>query len=132
MLVDKSQPKEPYCYAQCGSCYERCSGWPAVEVPRHTEGAITELYGSTEADLAVTYNYGALFRSALPPSTDGLRGLDGVQAAEAIPMLEAAVETLGTEQDTDYWKPTPGNAGYALSALLRWARLHPSATFLVT
>jgi hypothetical protein len=29
---------------------------------------------------------------------------------------------LGVECDDDYWKPTPGNAGYALSVLLSWAK----------
>ena len=28
-----------------------------------------------------------------------------------------------------YWKPTPGNAGYALNILLGWAREHPDAVW---
>lgn len=31
-----------------------------------------------------------------------------------------------------YWADTPGNAGYALSILLAWARQHPGATWKVS
>jgi len=43
--------------------------------------------------------------------------------------LQKAISLLGTERDPDYWKATEGNAGYALSILLGWARLHPTAKF---
>lgn len=46
--------------------------------------------------------------------------------------LRIAVNTLGTVRDNDYWKPTPGNAGYALAILLKWAGQYPEARFKVT
>jgi len=42
-----------------------------------------------------------------------------------------AVGTLGTEHCGDYWADTLGNAGFALSLLLAWARDHPTAVWEV-
>ena len=53
-------------------------------------------------------------------------------ARDTTARLERAVETLGTQRDDDYWKPTPGNAGYALSILLKWARQHPNGVWIVS
>ena len=100
------------------------------------EGGTYILGGSTEADLNVTYNYGAHFETVfgskgLEDPKRGIRTLIGMTGANAAPLLEKAVATLGTKVSKDYWEPSEGNAGYALSILLRWARQHPGAVFEV-
>ena len=109
----------------------------AVEVGRHQEGSTYAIGGTDVADIAVTYNYGRHFRDALedpdPTASNVLGRLLGERrAGDAIPMLERAVAKLGTMRSEDYWASEPGNAGYALSILLGWARLHPDAVFHVT
>ncbi len=93
-----------------------------VTVERFTDGGTYAIGGSTEADLNVTYNYGRHF---------DFNALDGKKAADTIPVLEEAVQRLGTEQDADYWNPTPGNTGHACAILLAWARQHPDAVWRV-
>ena len=101
-----------------------------LNVDQHSEGGTYVLGGTIDAELNVTYNYSVHIRSAMHP--DGLRFLHERQAAEAIPFLERAVASLGTERDPDYWAPTAGNAGYALNILLTWARKHPDGVFRVS
>ena len=108
---------------QCPSpCY------PTVEVPRHEDGGTYALGGTTEADLNVTYNYSKHYYRVLG-LPEGFRSLNNMTAAEALPYLEKGVAELGTERSSDYWEPTEGNAGYALSILLGWAKLYPKAVF---
>lgn len=109
---------------ECSECHR-----PVELDEAHTEGGTYCVGGTTAADLNVTYNYSTHFREHLHP--DGLAWLDGKPASETIDALAAAVEALGTVRDKDYWAPTPGNAGYALSILLRWARMSPEAVFVV-
>src|SRR4029077_6146288 len=45
---------------------------------------------------------------------------------------ESGKGQVGTERDDDYWAPTDGNAGYAASILLGWAKQHPEATWRVS
>ena len=85
--------------------------------------------GSDDASLNVTSNYSELF-SALDMDK-GIHWLYGKRAQETIERLEFAVDLLGTERDADSWKPTMGNAGYALSRLLDWARRHPDAKWKI-
>jgi hypothetical protein len=97
---------------------------------RHQFGGGTFAVGGTnEAWLNITYNYGGHFRATLGHD-DGIRSLYGKTAAELIPVLERAVAELGTERDDDYWAPTKGNAGAALSDLLGIARLAPAEAVL--
>lgn len=107
-----------------------------VDVPRHEEGGTYALGGITEAELNVTYNYGREFRHVWPeplPDSNCLKHmLDGRTAEETIAPLAAAIEKLGTTRDDYYWAATPGNAGYALSLLLGWARANPDATWRVS
>lgn len=100
-----------------------------VQVDRHRDGGTYVLGGTTEADLNITYNYGG---HIFPWIDGGIRGLHGKRAGDCIDDLTRAVEALGVERDRYYWAATPGNAGYALSILLRWARQHPNATFDVS
>lgn len=99
------------------------------KVPVHSEGGTRVAGGTQYAELNVTYNYGGHIRKALHP--DGLKWLNGKVAKDVIQQLENAVATLGTRMDDDYWKDTEGNAGFALSILLGWAKLHPEAVFEV-
>jgi len=39
--------------------------------------------------------------------------------------LKRVVDKLGVKRFENYWAPTPGNAGYAASILLRWAKQYP-------
>jgi len=110
------------------------------EVPPFDEGGTRVLGGSGVADLNVTYNYGECYRlvpafigSAWPIATKfSISVLDGRTGAEAEAILAHVVEVLGDEPyKTDYWAPTPGNAGHAAAILLGWAKLYPDATFEV-
>lgn len=102
-----------------------------VTVENHQEGGNQVLGGTEEAWLNVTYNYSKAYALVLPSSS--LRNLlDGKTARDVIPVMEEAVQKLGTEEyEKDYWAPTPGNAGYALNILLTWAKQYPDAVFEV-
>lgn len=104
-----------------------------VKVSRHAEGGTYALGGTDKAELNVTYNYGQFYRSYLCGDEEsGLKWLNGKKAKDTTSKLETAIAALGVEQDEDYWKPTPGNAGYALSILLAWAKEYPEAVFTVS
>ena len=99
-----------------------------VNVPRFCEGGTYPVGGSLEAHISITYNYSTHFYKHLDPN-NGIRWLYGKTGAATQAKLADAITILGTKQDTDYWAPTPGNAGYALFVLLAWARLHPHAVW---
>lgn len=115
---------------------EPADGGEAVPVAPHEEGGTFVLGGVAHAELNVTYNYGAPFREAWPEPLEGSGALalmlNGRTAGETEPLLAAAVEKLGTDRDPDYWRPTEGNAGHALSILLAWARQHPDAVWRIS
>ena len=98
----------------------------AVQVPLHNEGGIICVGGTYVADINITYNYGYFFMKSLSPRK-GIRWLYRKKAKDTIKRLEKAIRELGTKRDSDYWKATPGNAGYILSVLLKWAKQHPDA-----
>ncbi len=105
--------------------------YPNVRVKNHREGGTYAVGGTSSAELNVTYNYGRCFREVW----DGVglqEALNGKRAEDVIGALEHAVRYLGTDQDGDYWSATAGNAGYALSILVNWARQHPTAVFQVS
>ena len=89
-----------------------------------SEGGTHVSCGTNECELNVTYNYSPLFYEVFP-NDEGLKWLYGKTGKESIPVLEQAVERLGTKRDSDYWKATMGNAGYSLGILLDWAREFP-------
>lgn len=101
----------------------------SVLVESHSEGGTFAVGGTNSADLNITYNYYEHFCRTL--GEDGIWQLHDQRAGDWIERLEKAVETLGTKRHDDYWKSTKGNAGYALSILLRWAKRHPEAIFEV-
>lgn len=100
-----------------------------LAIPGTEEVTGVDVYGSQDAEMTVTFNYSGFYREHF--GEESLNALYGLTGEEAIPALLIAVKALGTRRDGDYWKATEGNAGYALSVLLAWARLHPSATFVV-
>ena len=88
-----------------------------AKVTRHSEGGTYALGGVDVAELNITYNYGRHYFAELD-GEHGIRWLYGLKASDTVSALEVAIHALGTDRDPDYWKPTPGNAGYALSILL--------------
>lgn len=91
------------------------------------EGGTQAIGGTTACDFNVTYNYVEHFRDTMGPK--GVRTIYGMTGAEALPILRQAIETLGTELDTDYWAPTAGNAGAALARLASFAEKFPNGVF---
>ena len=89
-----------------------------VQVPLHEEGGTYVLGGTTAAALNITYNYSPHYQHI--DAEKVIRWLYGKTGAETIEKLEAAIEELGIDRNRDYWAPTPGNAGHALSILLEW------------
>ena len=86
--------------------------------------------GTDEMWLNVTYNYCGHFRKVMPPK--GLRGLDGMMAADSIPVLEKGIAQLGNDVDDNYWEPTEGNAKKALYGLLALAKLRPDGVWEIS
>lgn len=86
--------------------------------------------GTSEMWLNVTYNYCGHFRRVMPP--EGLRGLDGMTAADSIPVLEQGIALLGNDVDDNYWEPTEGNAKKALYGLLALAKLRPDGVWEIS
>jgi hypothetical protein len=102
-----------------------------VFVEMHTEGSTYLVGGSTEADIAITYNYSKTYRRAYEALELEYKGMCGMfenrVAGDCIPEFTAVVAYLGTEKSQNYWDDTPGNAGHALSVVLGWCRQHPDA-----
>lgn len=94
------------------------------------EGGTQCVGGTTDAMLNITYNYSPGFYLTID-SDKGLDWLHGKRGCETAPKLDAAVKALGTKQHEDYWVPTFGNTGYALSILARWAHEFPDGTWKV-
>jgi len=99
-----------------------------IKTPRHEEGGTYCVGGTEGAELNITYNYSAHYHEVLN-ADDGLRWLHGKTAAETITALRNAVNKLGVIRSEDYWKSTPGNAGFALSILLTWAESNPNGVW---
>ena len=107
----------------------------SVRVSRFTDGGTCAIGGSCEAELNITYNYCQYYYPFLKGylgKKEGLKWLHGKKAKRTIRKLKKAVSVLGIKQDNDYWKSTTGNAGYALSVLLKWAKQHPKAKWRIS
>lgn len=110
-----------------------------LDQPHQMKGGTYCVGGTTDASLAVTYNYGGHFSKAfgdtdteLSPfercfggGKTGLRRLRGMTGAESIPVLQSAIARLGDDVSNDYWEATEGNAKRALVQLLALAQLRP-------
>lgn len=80
----------------------------------------------SEAYCCITYNYSEAYKLV----NFSMSNMNGLTGGETVDELHRAIEKLGTKKyDKDYWAPTPGNAGYALSILLSWATEHPDAVW---
>jgi len=90
-----------------------------ISVEPFEQGGTYTLGGSSDADLNVTYNYSKYYYRVLDLE-DGLRGLNGMKAEDAIPILAKGIEALSDEADPDYWEPTEGNAKAALIIVKNW------------
>jgi len=99
-----------------------------AKVDNHTEGGTYAIGGIEQASLNVTYNYSKHFYDHLD-AKKGIRWLYGKKAKNTAMRLRKAVKELGTQPDKDYWLSTPGNAGAALSVLLRWAEKNPECVW---
>lgn len=86
------------------------------------EGGTFVVGGTKECNLNITWNYSKVFYMTV---------LDGKIAGDCIDWLREIVKILGIERDEDYWKPTHGNVGYALSIILEWCKEFPEANITI-
>ena len=84
------------------------------------EGGTYALGGSSLAELNVTYNYGQLFRQAMPHLENGFNSLQGMSLELAYQHILEGCSVLPDDPAPDYWATTPGNAGHALHILRGW------------
>ena len=84
--------------------------------------------GPEPAWFNITYNYGKFI---YPVLEGGIPGLDGRPVEETIEPLRKAIEKLGDDVDSDYWKATEGNAKIALQDLLQLALQCPGGVWEV-
>ena len=89
----------------------------SVRLPKaiKIEGSTFLIGGNNLAEIKVTYNYSPHYRDVWGHN---LYGIDGLSTADTQVLLQKAVEELGTEESSDYWRATRGNAGAALQAIL--------------
>ena len=101
-----------------------------IDEPHFMRGGTYCVGGTDELSLNITYNYSIFYRREDTfGEKEGLNRLNGMLAADAIPLLEKAIANLGNETDTDYWKATEGNAKRALIQLLAMAKMRPDGIF---
>lgn len=98
------------------------------DAPHRMEGGTHCVGGTRDARLNVTYNYAKFFYKTID-GDKGIRFIYGMTGAEAIPVLEKAIQRLGDDADEDYWKPTEGNAKRSLLQLVALAKLRPDGIF---
>lgn len=99
-----------------------------LETPHHMRGGTYRVGGTEELSLNITYNYSPFYYKLIDDQK-GIRWLYGQTAAQTIPKLECAVAQLGSDMDSDYWKPTEGNAKAALIQLLAMAKMRPDGVW---
>ncbi len=86
-------------------------------------GGTYALGGTNEAWLNVTYNYAEHFVRVL--GDKGIRSIYGLTGKQSMPILEKAISGLKDNVNSDYWKPTEGNAKQALINLSTLAMMAP-------
>jgi len=97
-----------------------------LDAPHHMRGGTYRCGGDDRVKLNVTYNYAPHFKSIGP---DGIRSIYGKTGAQSIPMLRECADKLGNDIDSDYWKPTEGNAKRALLQLIALAEMRPDGVW---
>lgn len=100
----------------------------SVIVDSHSDGGTYCVGGTSSAELNMTYNYS----KPLALAQFDIRLIDGKRASECIGEMQRVVRELGAVRDSDYWKPTNGNAGAAIKRLCDWAKQHPQAKWRVS
>ena len=101
-----------------------------VWLPRkaYLYGGTYAMDGDHNAVYNITYNYSPHFETAI--GEGGLRSLYGLTAEEVASQLDRAISMLGTDVHKDYWKPTEGNARFALIELRALASMVPLTSVL--
>ena len=101
-----------------------------LEQPHHMRGGTYQVGGDSHARLNVTFNYHPHFARAFN-TAEGLRSLNGMLAAESIPLIRNAMGRLLDNVLDDYWTPTDGNAKAVLFQLLALAQMRPDGIWEV-
>lgn len=96
-----------------------------VEDAHFMRGGTYQMGGCHRLWLNVTYNYGVFYYREDVFGEKGIRTIYGLTGQESIPILEKAAAALGDEVDTNYWKPTEGNAKRPLMQLIAMAKMRP-------
>jgi hypothetical protein len=52
-----------------------------------------------------------------------------MKTADSVPVIEAAISSLGDDISSDYWEPTEGNAKRVLYHMLELARMRPDGVW---
>ena len=99
-----------------------------LDAPHQIKGGTYEAGGTKEAWLNITYNYSPYFYKLIDKEK-GIRFLYEKSGAEAIPIIEEAINKLKDDVNDDYWKATEGNAKQALHGLLVLAKMRPDGIF---
>lgn len=100
-----------------------------TDSPHFMRGGTYAVGGTTDLHLNITYNYGQFYRQENVFGHGGIRAIYGMTGAESIPVLQKAIDNLGDDVDTDYWKPTEGNAKRPLLQLLAMAKMRPDGVW---
>jgi hypothetical protein len=100
----------------------------AGPVERFVDGGTYPVGGTDDPELNITYNYAEVYQIF----GFSINDLHGKRAGDFIEKFDEIVTKCGTKSFTDYWAPTPGNAGVAIARLLAWAKQYPDATFRVS
>lgn len=88
-----------------------------VLVNHDIKGSTYAIGGSNLAEMDITYNYSKYYYDKF--GTYGIRSLYGKPLDEAIKILKKVITSFGDVLPSeDYWKPTKGNAKFALIDLL--------------
>ena len=95
-----------------------------LDKPHQMKGSTYAVGGTTDAHLAITYNYALHYYKTIDEDL-GVRLIYEMSAADSIPILEKAVAALGDDIDKNYWTATEGNAKAALLQLIALAKLRP-------
>lgn len=98
-----------------------------LEEPHHMRGGTYCVGGEKRLHLNVTYNYGKHYYRVF--GENGIRTIYGLTGAQSLPLLDKAIEALGTDMDDDYWRATEGNARMALIQLKALAQLRPDGVW---